>query len=82
MKIAAGCFGCLALFLLFTYLSLSFGAAQITTMLSEADPTLGTTFAGLLAPIQWVNSGCCCLSGVACIALFAIGSMGNKDTVE
>lgn len=80
MKYAAGCFGCLALLLLVSYLVLSFGAAQIITALSEMDPNLATMVGSAMLPLQYVNGGCCCLSGVLAIALFAIGSMGgNKD---
>ena len=80
MKYAAGCFGCLALLLLVSYLVLSFGAGAILSALSEMDPGVASTVGGIMVPIQYINGGCCCLSGVLAIALFAIGSMGgNKD---
>lgn len=82
MKYAAGCFGCLALMLLLTTLVLAFGGAAITTALSEADPTVGSMFAGMMGTLQMVLGSCCCLSGGAAIGLFAVGSSGNKDAVE
>jgi len=82
MKIAAGCFGCLALFLLMFTMVLAFGGAAITTAISEADPSAGSMFAGMIGTLQMVLGSCCCLSGVAAIGLFAVGSSGNKDSVE
>lgn len=78
MKYAAGCFGCLAL----VFLALSLLTGTIVSQLAQAIPDQGAMIVGLSAPFQYVNSGCCCLSGVLAIALFAIGSMGSKDPVE
>lgn len=75
MKYAAGCFGCLALI----FLALTLGTSFLVSQLAQLVPEQGMMIASLAGPIQYVNGGCCCLSGVLAIALFAIGSMGNKD---
>ena len=83
MKIAAGCFGCLALvFLLLTVMTGTL-IGTITAMLVEMDPGLATTFASFSAYLQYLNGGCCCLSGALCIILFAVGmSRGNSENFE
>ncbi|MBM4389641.1 MAG: hypothetical protein FJ090_00855 [Deltaproteobacteria bacterium] len=84
MKIAAGCFGCLALvFLLLTLLTGTL-VGTISTMLVEADPGLAVTFASFSAYIQYLNGTCCCLSGALCIILFAVGMSrgGGGETFE
>ncbi len=83
MKIAAGCFGCLALVFLLLTLMTGTLVGTITTMLVEADPGLASTFATFSAYIQYINGSCCCLSGALCIILFAVGmSRGGGETYE
>jgi hypothetical protein len=78
MKYAAGCFGCLALM----FLALTFGTSFLIGQIAQLAPEQSMTILSLAQPLQYVNGGCCCLSGVLAIALFAVGSMGNKDVVE
>lgn len=76
MKIAAGCFGCLA----FIFLIMAFATGPIVSMVANADPDIGMTLAPMAGMISTVNSGCCCLSGVLAIVFLAVGMMGgNKD---
>ena len=79
MKIAAGCFGCLAfIFLILTVLTGTIVAALLPMMPSDVQATLG----GMTAYIQYLNSGCCCMSGVLAIILFAVGSMRSREPIE
>ena len=79
MKIAAGCFGCLALiFLLCTMLT-----GTLISSIAAVDPGVAAQLAGFTAYIQYVNGGCCCLSGALCIILFAVGvSRGGSEPIE
>ncbi|MES2642608.1 MAG: hypothetical protein V4850_24200 [Myxococcota bacterium] len=74
MKIAGGCFGCLAL--VFLALSLTWGV--IYGAIASAEPGLASDLAVLSVPIQYGSSACCCLSGVLAIVLLVAGSMGKK----
>ena len=74
MKMAAGCFGCLAFVYLGTALFFSFGAS----MLAQAVPEAAELFSAAGALPAQVSSSCCCLSGAIAIVLFAVGSMGGK----
>lgn len=76
MKIAAGCFGCLAFVFLGLAVTLIFGMNAIATALP---PDVADVLLGLSAPLTWVSEGCCCLSGVLAIILLAVGSMGKKE---
>ncbi|MFZ5477725.1 MAG: hypothetical protein ACOZNI_13200 [Myxococcota bacterium] len=79
MKIAAGCFGCLA----FIFLALMFLTTPIYTMAVNASPDIATTLGPVIGYMQYVNSGCCCLSAVLCVVLLAVGAMGKKgDELE
>lgn len=83
MKIAAGCFGCLALICFLFVIVFNFMGGQLVVALSEADPSLGAAFSPLLGMVSYAADGCCCLSGFASIVLFAIGmSRGNNEAVE
>ena len=76
MKIAAGCFGCLA----FIFLIMMFATGPIVAIIANSDPDLGMTLAPLTGTLNIINSGCCCFSGVLAIVFLAIGLMGgNKD---
>ncbi len=76
MKIAGGCFGCLAFF----FFIMIFATGPIVAIIANADPNLGMTLAPLSATIGYVNSGCCCFAGVLAIVLLAVGFMsGGKD---
>lgn len=79
MKIAAGCFGCLAF--VFLVLMLAWGAlmAAILPML-PAD--MQTSLAPVMAYANWGNGVCCCLSSTLCIVLLAVGSMRNREAIE
>ncbi len=79
MKIAAGCFGCIAFVFLLVALVMSFGITAIT----QAVPDLGTILGPLASTISTVSSSCCCLSGGLAIVLLVAGSMGKKpDEME
>jgi hypothetical protein len=75
MKIAAGCFGCLA----FVFLILSFTTGYILTAIANASPDAYSAIAPVAGFANYINSGCCCLSGVMAIVLLAVGSMGKKN---
>jgi hypothetical protein len=79
MKIAAGCFGCLALiFLLLTMLT-----GTLISTIASMDPNIAAELGPFTAYIQYINGSCCCLSGALCIILFAVGvSRGNNEPIE
>ena len=79
MKIAAGCFGCLAFVFLGLFLAWGVLMAALMPML-PAD--MQTTLAPVMAYANYANGGCCCLSGVLCVALLAAGSMRNREPIE
>ncbi len=74
MKIAGGCFGCLAF--LFFVLTLAWGTIYATIV--SASPDLAIQLAPVSGFVQYANGGCCCLSGVLAIILLVAGSMGKK----
>lgn len=79
MKIAAGCFGCLALIFLLAMML----TGTVISSIAAADPSIAAEIAGFSAYIQYVNGGCCCLSGALCIILFAVGvSRGGNEPIE
>lgn len=83
MKIAAGCFGCLALVAFLFVVVFNFFGGQLVVALSEADPSLGMAFSPVLGIVSYVADGCCCLSGFLSIVLLAVGmSRGNNEAVE
>ena len=75
MKIAAGCFGCLAFVFLACAMLFSFG----TAMLANAVPDLAPLLTDWSGTASSVSGACCCFSGVMMIVLFAVGSMGKKE---
>lgn len=75
MKIAAGCFGCLAFF--FLALTLSWG--MIWSAVVTASPEMASEVGAFAGYVQYVNGGCCCLSAVAMIVFLVVGSMGKKE---
>ncbi|MDP2311756.1 MAG: hypothetical protein Q8P41_02550 [Pseudomonadota bacterium] len=74
MKIAAGCFGCLAVLFLVVAMAFSFGTAVIIQAVPDLAPLLGA-WSGTASS---VSGSCCCLSGVLAIVLLVAGSMGKK----
>ena len=58
MKIAAGCFGCLA----FVFLALSMLTGTLLSMVAAADPGIAADLAPFTAYMQYANGGCCCMS--------------------
>jgi hypothetical protein len=79
MKIAAGCFGCLALI----FLLLAIMSTTLISFVAQLDPNIAAELGPFTAYIQYLNSTCCCLSGVLCIILFAVGvSRGNNEPIE
>lgn len=74
MKIAGGCFGCLALFFLVIAMVFSFG----TSVLVQTVPDLAPLLSAWAGTASSVSSACCCLSGVLAIVLLVAGSMGKK----
>ena len=75
MKIAAGCFGCLA----FIFLLLAVSWGWIYTLLVNAVPDAAMALGPMTGMIQYINSGCCCLSAVLAVVFLVIGSMGKKN---
>lgn len=75
MKIAAGCFGCLA----FVFLALAMSWGMIYSAIASASPELAMALGPVSAYVQYANGACCCLSGVLAIILLAVGSMGKKE---
>lgn len=78
MKIAAGCFGCLA----FIFLILVISSSWLLAAVAQASPDAYSALGPLTGIFQYLNMGCCCLSGVAAVALFAAGSMRSRDPIE
>lgn len=78
MKIAGGCFGCLTLIMLI----LSMATGTILAQLFQAQPDLAVSMGAYSGYIQYVNSSCCCLSGLLTVVFLAVGFMsGKKDEV-
>ncbi len=83
MKIAAGCFACLTLIFMVMSVALTMAMASVVSMLSAVDPDMAMTLSPLLGYVNWGSNGCCCLSGVLTLVLFAVGmSRGNNEAVE
>lgn len=80
MKIAAGCFGCLALVCFALAVLGYFGLAFVSGLVpSDMQGLVGSIFGALPS----AGGGCCCLSGALSIILFAVGmSRGNNDAIE
>lgn len=79
MKIAAGCFGCLA----FIFLILMFATGPILGMIATASPEAYSAMSPIAPFLGYMNSGCCCLSAVLAVVLLVVGSMGKKnDDIE
>jgi hypothetical protein len=74
MKMAAGCFGCLAFVFLGVSLFFSFGMSALAQAVPEAAEFF--VVAGSL-PAN-ISSACCCLSGALAVVLLAVGMMGGK----
>jgi hypothetical protein len=75
MKIAAGCFGCLA----FVFFALTLSWGMIYSSLAAASPELAMNLGSMSAYVQYVNGGCCCMSAALAIVLLVAGSMGKKS---
>jgi hypothetical protein len=79
MKIAAGCFGCLA----FVFLALTLSWGMIYASIVAASPEMASDMAPFSGFVQYANGGCCCLSAGLAIVLLVAGSMGKKpDEME
>lgn len=78
MKIAAGCFGCLA----FVFLILTFTTGIIVSTLITFVPDQAATLSSATAYVQYLNGTCCCLSTTLAIVLLAAGSMRKKEPIE
>lgn len=78
MKIAAGCFGCLA----FVFFVLMWTTAPILSALATSSPEAYQAIGPVAAYINYVNSGCCCLSAVLAVVFLVVGSMGKKNEDE
>lgn len=82
MKIASGCFGCLAVvFLVLAFLSailVSVLMPMIATMVPDAAP-----YAAQAEQVFRAGSGfCCCLSASLAVVLGVAGAMRKKDPIE
>lgn len=78
MKVAAGCFGCLALVFL---LVLAAGVA-IPLVLDGDDGGLSAVLGAQAGIMQWVGGGCCCLSSLAFVVFAALGMRGGNPEAE
>lgn len=79
MKIAAGCFGCLA----FIFFVMIWVTGPILASLATASPDLYQTIGPVTAYLSYVNYSCCCLSALLAIVFLAVGMMGgNKDSIQ
>ncbi|GDX81479.1 hypothetical protein LBMAG42_32900 [Deltaproteobacteria bacterium] len=80
MKIAAGCFGCLALVCL-ALAVLGYSGLQFVAEFVPSDMQGPVT--SIFGALPSVGGSCCCLSGALSIILFAVGmSRGNNDAIE
>jgi hypothetical protein len=86
MKIAGGCFGCLALVFFALTLLFSVGLGVITSVAAMIDPdlaaTVGTMLASFGGTLNMVNGSCCCLSSLLAIVLLAIGFSQSENAIE
>jgi hypothetical protein len=73
MKIAAGCFGCLAVIFLFLAVGWGFIVAMMPT---DVQVSLGM----VTAYVSPASYGCCCLSALLTVVFLAVGMMGNKGS--
>jgi hypothetical protein len=78
LKIAAGCFGCLTFF----FLLLMIATGPIVNLIATTDGPVHDLLAPFSAALLYVNSGCCCLSGVLSIVFLAVGLMGGKKDAD
>lgn len=74
MKIAGGCFGCLTLI----FLILTMATGSILAYVFQAAPELATSVGPFAGYIQYINTSCCCLSGLLSVVLLGVGFMGGK----
>lgn len=82
MKIAAGCFGCLALFFFSLAVAWGFIVAAIMPMVAT-DPSAAEAFGTLAAYGNYLNGSCCCLSSLLAIVLLVVGMRkGDGEMVE
>jgi hypothetical protein len=83
MKIAAGCFGCLALLMFGLVVVFNFFGGMVLSSLTDIDPSISAAVSPMFGIVSYVADGCCCLSGALSIVLFAVGmSRGNNEAVE
>jgi len=78
LKIAAGCFGCLAVF----FLLMMIASTPIVNLIATADGDVQDALGPFADALLYVNSGCCCLSGVLAIVFLAVGLMGGKKDAD
>jgi hypothetical protein len=78
VKIAAGCFGCLAIF----FFMMMMASGPIVNLVETTDGDLHDALAPFSEALLYVNSGCCCLSGVLAIVFLAVGLMGGQSGVD
>lgn len=78
MKIAAGCFGCLAVL----FVAMMFATGTLIAAVTAANPEIGEQISPLTDIIRYANGGCCCMSGTLAIVFLAIGMMGGKKDAE
>jgi hypothetical protein len=82
MKIAGGCFGCLAL--VFLVLTILWGmiTAAVGSAVATTQPEAWSAIGPFFGYGQYVNSGCCCLSSILAIGLFAFSASRSRDGIE
>jgi hypothetical protein len=79
MKIAAGCFGCLA----FIFFVLIWVTGPLLGVLASQSPEAASAIGPVASYIVYVDYGCCCLSALLSIVFLAVGMMGgNKDGIQ
>ena len=80
MKIAAGCFGCLAFLCLILAVV---GSVAASAIISATPSDMQPMVASIVGWFPNAGGACCCLSGAVSIILLAVGmSRSNNDAIE
>jgi hypothetical protein len=78
MKVAAGCFGCLAL----VFFAVLAGGVAIPYVIDAGEGGLGAVLRTQAGIMQMVGGSCCCLSSLAFVVFAALGMRGGNPEAE